>query len=243
MRSGPRPTRTGGPGTPLLEVRDLATAPEPGGLRGVGFQVGRGEAIALFGPGARTVVAVLAGRVPLSDGAVLLQGAEQPRGIGVGHYVGPAPAGAGTRTVEEHLAARARLRGDEPRPGASVLDVFPMLRARARSPLGALTDGEYRLLGLAEALLSRPRLLLIDGLTPGLAGPHLETLPVLVRRLLKAGAGAVIAEPVISVGVAVGTRACVLGDGRVTAEFTAPRPARIAESLRSARPPMSQAGP
>ncbi|MEU5991469.1 ATP-binding cassette domain-containing protein [Spirillospora sp. NPDC047418] len=238
-RSRTRPEAADGNGAPLLEARDLATAPESGGLRGVGLRVRRGEAVALFGPGARTVVAVLAGRVPLSGGAILLHGAEQPRGIGVGHSIGPAPARAGTRTVEEHLAGRARLRGGDPRSAAAVLDVFPMLRARARSPLGALTDGEHRLLGLAEALLSRPELLLIDGLTPGLAGPHLDALPVLVRRLLGAGAAAVIAEPVIPVALAAGTRACVLGDGRITAEFTAPRPASIAESLRAVRPPAS----
>lgn len=243
VRSRHRSPEAGKPGAPLLEVRDLATAPEIGGLRGAGFRVEPGEAVALFGPGARTVVAVLAGRVPLSGGAVLLRGAEQPRGFGVGHFIGPAPTRAETRTVEDHLAGRARLEGGDPRSAAAVLDVFPILRARARSPLGALTDGEYRLLGLAEALLSRPRLLLIDGLTPGLAGPHQDTLPVLVRRLLRAGAAAVIAEPVIPVALAAGTRACVLGNGRITAEFTAPRPASIAESLRAVHPPMSQAGP
>lgn len=229
-------------GAALLEVRALATAPDSGGLRGVGFRVDSGEAVALFGPGARTVVAVLAGTAPLSDGAVLLRGAEQPRGIGIGHLIGPAPGRAGPRTVEDHLRGRARLRGDDDASAAAVLDVFPRLRARAGSPLGALTDGEHRLLGLAEALLSRPGLLLIDGLTPGLDGPSADALPVVVRRLLDAGAAAIITEPVIPAALATGARACVLKDGRVAAEFTAPRPAQIAELLRSVRPPASQAG-
>ncbi|MEU8803827.1 ATP-binding cassette domain-containing protein [Spirillospora sp. NPDC048819] len=271
---------------PLLEVRELATAPELGGLRGVGFGVRPGEAVALFGPGARTVLAVLAGRTPLTGGAVLLDGAEQPRGIGVGHPIGPSSGRSGPQTTEDHLRGRARMRGDA-RAAAAVLDVFPMLRARARSPLGALTDGEHRLLGLAEALLSRPRLLLIDGLTPGLAGPSADTqadagltpglagpsadtradvdltpglagpsadaradvgytpglagpsagaLADVVRRLLGGGAAAVLAEPMIPVALSVSARACVLADGRVAAELAAPRPAQIADLLRSARP-------
>lgn len=243
MRSRTRSPGTGEAAAPLLEVRGLATGRGLGGLRGVGFRVGPGEAVALFGPGARAVVGVLAGRTPLADGAVLLRGAEQPRGIGVGHFVGPAPARGGTRTVDEHLCSRARLRGDDPDSAAAVLDVFPRLRARRRSPLGALTDGEHRLLGLAEALLTRPALLLIDGLSPGLDGTALDALPVVVRRLLDAGAAAVLTEPIIPVALAAGGRALVLRDGRVAADLTAPRAARIAELLRAAPPPERRAGP
>ncbi|MFI0349093.1 hypothetical protein [Actinomadura sp. 9N407] len=219
---------------PLLEARALETAPDFGGLRGVGLRVEPGEAVALFGPGARAVVGVLAGRTPLSGGAVLLRGAEQPKGIGVGHPIGPATGRGRTQSVEDHLRERARPLGDgASRTAAAVLGVFPLLRARARAPVGALTDGEHRLLGLAEALLCRPRLLLIDGLTPGLAGPSAGALPVVVRRLLDGGTAAVLAEPVIPVALSIAARACVLGNGRVAAEVLAPRPARIAELLRS----------
>ena len=174
----------------LLEVKDLrASYGQVRVLEGIDFSVERGQKVAMLGPngaGKTTVLRALSGMVRTSgtadfDGASLLRRptAEIAR-RGVAHV----PEGRGTfssLSVTENLKLGAYARRD----GAGVRDDiercygwFPRLQERRRQQAGNLSGGEQQMLAVARALMSRPRLLLLDEPSLGLA-------PILTRALFE----------------------------------------------------------
>jgi branched-chain amino acid transport system ATP-binding protein len=175
----------------LLEVEDLrASYGQVSVLEGIGFSVEHGQKVAMLGPngaGKTTVLRALSGMVRTSgraefDGVSLLRRptAEIAR-RGVGHV----PEGRGTfasLSVTENLKLGAYARRD----AAGVREDldrcygwFPRLRERERQPAGSLSGGEQQMLAVARALMSRPRLLLLDEPSLGLA-------PIVTRALFEA---------------------------------------------------------
>jgi branched-chain amino acid transport system ATP-binding protein len=175
----------------LLEVEDLrASYGQVSVLEGIGFSVEHGQKVAMLGPngaGKTTVLRALSGMVRTSgraefDGASLLRRptAEIAR-RGVAHV----PEGRGTfasLSVTENLKLGAYARRD----AAGVREDldrcygwFPRLRERERQPAGSLSGGEQQMLAVARALMSRPRLLLLDEPSLGLA-------PIVTRALFEA---------------------------------------------------------
>ncbi|WP_344456987.1 P-loop NTPase family protein, partial [Actinomadura kijaniata] len=241
----PGPTAEPAPASPpLLEVSGLSAGGGPAAVRDVSLQVRAGEAVAVFGPGARTLLSAVAGHLPPDRGAVVVGGTDVtavPPGLradlGLSHLVG-----AGTRdgrSVTELLRDRAAARGraDPGTAAAAVLEVFPSLRDRAHEPAADLDEPRARLLGLAEALITGPRLLLVDGLSPGLDRVSADVLAATVRRLLAEGTALLLAEPVIPVALSVCDRVHVLRRGRTAAELTAPTPEQVHHLLhRGGRP-------
>jgi branched-chain amino acid transport system ATP-binding protein len=186
-------------GEVLLEVRGLGVA--YGGIRAVrevSFEVNRGEIVTLIGgngAGKSSILRAISGIVPRS-GTVTYEGrdlagvpAHRIVGLGIAHV----PEGRGifgNLSVEENLRLatwQRRFGRSSPASGAGtgiaadlerVFAVFPRLRERRRQPGGTLSGGEQQMLAVGRALMCRPRLLLLDEPSMGLA-------PVLVREIFR----------------------------------------------------------
>jgi branched-chain amino acid transport system ATP-binding protein len=124
------------------------------------------------------------------------------------------------QTVEDNLVLGAYLRTGKDDVGvaadtARVLDLFPLLRQRLTQPAGSLSGGEQQMLAIARGLLSRPKLLVVDELSLGLAPKILDLLfPVLVD-LNRAGLSILLVEQMASYALQVTNRTYVMENGRI----------------------------
>jgi branched-chain amino acid transport system ATP-binding protein len=124
------------------------------------------------------------------------------------------------QTVEDNLILGAYLRAGKDEIGVKadmdrVLGLFPVLRNRLSQPAGSLSGGEQQMLAIARGLLSRPKLLVVDELSLGLAPKILDLLfPVLVD-LNRAGLSILLVEQMASYALAVTHRTYVMENGRI----------------------------
>ena len=222
---------------PLLAVRGLGVA--YGGIRAVRdvtFEVRRGEIVTLIGgngAGKSSILRAISGLVP-RVGTVLYEGLDLARfpahaivGLGIAHV----PEGRGifgNLTVEENLrlATWQRRFGRDPaaRDIATDLErvftIFPRLKERLRQPGGTLSGGEQQMLAVGRALMCRPRLLLLDEPSMGLA-------PLLVREIFRvlgevnaAGTTILLVEQNANMALRTAHRAHVLEIGEIVRSGT-----------------------
>jgi ABC-type branched-subunit amino acid transport system ATPase component/ABC-type branched-subunit amino acid transport system permease subunit len=132
-------------------------------------------------------------------------------------------------TVEENLRLASwtarRFLGDQEFARAAterVLALFPQLRARAHQRAGLLSGGEQQMLALGQALLCRPKMLLIDELSLGLAPTVVADLLEVVRALAASGVTIIVVEQSVNVATAISNRAIFMERGRV--RFSGPTP-------------------
>jgi branched-chain amino acid transport system ATP-binding protein len=174
----------------LLELRGVDAAyGNTTVLRGVTLEVGEGGLVALLGAngaGKTTTLRAICQMGVQTRGELRLAGqridglaTERIARLGVGHV----PEGRGTfhsLSVEDNLRLGAYLRRDRKVASdtSKMFDYFPVLRARLRQQAGTLSGGEQQMLAIARALMSRPKLLLLDEPSFGLA-------PILVQDIFK----------------------------------------------------------
>ncbi|GLU32615.1 ABC transporter ATP-binding protein [Trinickia caryophylli] len=214
---------------PLLVVAGLrASYGEARVLHGVDLKIGAGEVVALLGrngAGRSTLAKALVGLVD-REGSVRFDGEElgalptfeiARRGIG---YVAERRDVFPTLTVDENL--RLGLRpgmGVQRRVARAALDEsyarFPMLAARRRTPAGRLSGGEQQMLALVRALLGRPRLLVVDEPTEGLAPRAVADVMDCLRAVSAAGGAVLLIEQRFTIAREVAARAAVMGHGRL----------------------------
>ncbi|HEV7467387.1 MAG TPA: ABC transporter ATP-binding protein [Candidatus Dormibacteraeota bacterium] len=212
----------------MLEVRNLSVAYGPVRvLNGIDLQVGDGEIVALIGPngaGKTTTLNAIAGLLP-REGEVLLDGeplapvAEEVvrRGVALvpqGRRIFP------TMTVEENLFMGAYARGgtwrDAARRFAPVYEVFPRLAERRRQAARSLSGGEQQMLVIGRALLSEPRVMLVDELSLGLAPKMVLTLLDTIRRLHhERGTACLLVEQAATAALSIAGSAYLLRKGEV----------------------------
>jgi branched-chain amino acid transport system ATP-binding protein len=198
-------------------------------VRDVSLEVSPGEIVGLLGPngaGKSSTLGAISGRLPVADGRVLLDGEQlvgRPPEEIVRRGISLVPEGRhvfATLTVAENLAIGATTRTDRARVAEDVesqLERFSVLRRYYRSNAGKLSGGEQQQLVIARALLSRPRLLLLDepslGLSPLLVDLVFET----IEQLRAEGLTILLVEQNASRTVEVADRCYVLRGGELVA--------------------------
>jgi len=196
----------------------------------VGLNVRPGEAVAVVGPngaGKTTLLRVISGLVPPRAGSLLWDGrsldglpAHQIVAQGIAHV----PEGRRIfprLSVEENLKmggylGSARRHFQETR--ARVFELFPLLAERRRQLAGTLSGGEQQMLAIGRALMSRPRLILLDEPSMGLAPVMVLRLFELIRRVRQEGYTILIVEQNVRQVLALVDRAYLLEVGRIRME-------------------------
>jgi len=191
----------------------------------VDLEVAEGQIVALLGTngaGKSTLLRAISGLTEADNGAVILEGRDithaPPNEIAT-HGVAQLPGGIGvfpSLTVRENLRTAAWLdRGDAAEGLEEVLARFPQVAARLDDRAGDLSGGQQQMLGLAMAFLARPRLLMIDELTLGLAPVVIEELLPLVRGVADRGVAVILVEQSVNVALTVAETAYFMEKGEI----------------------------
>ena len=224
-RQPPRPTPAAGDGAIVVRALDV----DYDGVQvlfGVDFDARAGEVVAVLGTngsGKSTLLRAISGVLHAGHGTVTMDGrrttrlpAERIAALGLSH----APGGNGvfpSLTVAEHMRLARWLRRDDSR-GLDAVRRFPQLEARWREQAGNLSGGEQQLLTLSMALATRPRWLLVDELTLGLAPATAEHVVTILRELRDAGTTVVVVEQSLDLALQLADRAYFLEQGEVRFE-------------------------
>lgn len=195
----------------------------------VSLSVKAGEILALLGPngaGKSTLVSTVAGEIRPSAGGISVDGQtlvglkpQHIRRLGVaavpeGHRV------LKTLSVEDNLNAAASFmpRRDAAEAYAHALGIFPELREKLSLPAGHLSGGQQQMLSLAQALMTRPKFVLADEMSFGLAPVIVRRLIPLLKRVADEGVGILLIEQYTAMALEISDRVAVLSRGRVIAQ-------------------------
>ncbi|GAA3036221.1 ABC transporter ATP-binding protein [Gordonia defluvii] len=195
-------------------------------VRGIDLTVQRGEIIALLGPngaGKTTLLMTLAGLLPRLGGEVFVDDSATSSGnpraaVRAGVVLVPDDRALFRNlTTAQHLKLAAPRRKSAAAPAIQqALGYFPALTRRLDVAAGDLSGGEQQMLAIARALLQRPRVLLIDELSMGLAPIIVESiLPVLRTVAEQDGTAVILVEQHVRLALAVADQAVVLAHGEV----------------------------
>ncbi len=201
-------------------------------LHGVSIEVARGEIVTLLGAngaGKSTLIRAISGVQPISAGQIRfddrpLEGVSAHARVALG--IAQVPEG---RQVFAPLSVEDNLRlGAWPRRNArldaelaSVYELFPVLASRRRISAGMLSGGEQQMLAIGRALMAKPRLLLLDEPSMGLAPILVEQILDVVRGLKQAGLTVLLVEQNARAALAIADRGYVVETGRIATSGSA----------------------
>jgi len=212
----------------MLEIRSLSSYyGRIAALRDIDLRVEQGELVAIVGAngaGKTTLLRAISGVQPVSGGEILLDGTPITRctpAERVARGIVQVPEGRqvfGPMSVEDNLALGAYLR---PRNEFAidlerVYGFFPALRERCRAPAGMLSGGQQQMLAMGRALMARPRLLLLDEPSMGLAPRLVAEIYGHIRTMRQLGVTIVLVDQNARSALAIADRAYVLETGSVT---------------------------
>jgi branched-chain amino acid transport system ATP-binding protein len=232
--------------TAVLTIEDLHV-PRGGRevLHGVSLEVPPGEVTTMLGPngaGKSTLVLAVAGSLRPTSGRIVLGGEDltrrRPERI---RHAGVAVVPEGRRLLPE-LSVADNLRiatymldSDAAERGTDyALDLFPELKQRWRATARSLSGGEQQMVVLAQALVSRPSVILVDELSLGLAPLVVKRLVPILASIAEAGVGVLLIEQFAHVALGLAHRAYVLQGGRIRYRGTARELQEDPELLHSA---------
>ena len=213
----------------LLEVRGLKVA--YGGIqavKGVDFEVREGELVSLIGSngaGKTTTMKAITGSLPFVDGDIKYMG-QSIRGKGAwdlvkqGLAMVPEGRGVFTRmTITENLQMGAHIRNDKPeiaKDMEKVFTTFPRLRERKDQLAGTMSGGEQQMLAMGRALMSRPKVLLMDEPSMGLSPLMVDKIFEVVKEVYEQGVTILLVEQNASRALQIANRAYVMESGLIT---------------------------
>jgi branched-chain amino acid transport system ATP-binding protein len=214
-------------------------------VRDVSVDIPAGEVTALLGPngaGKSSLVLAVGGVLRPTAGSVVLDGSDlvgrRPERI---RHAGVAVVPEGRRllrdlTVEDNLrvATYAMSRAEAQAGRERVLELFPQLGKRLTALARTLSGGEQQMVVLAQALVSRPRYLLIDELSLGLAPVVIGRLVPVIRTVAESGAGVLLIEQFAAVALGLASNAHIMEGGRIRFSGPASELRDNPELLRSA---------
>ena len=215
--------------TPLLELKDLQVA--YGGIqavKGIDLSVDQGELVCLIGAngaGKTTTLKGITGLQPIKSGKIHYAGEDitgKPAFQLVRKGLSMVPEGRGVfgaLTIEENLAMGAYARDDR----AAIKDdvervfgLFPRLKERRKQTAGTLSGGEQQMLAMGRALMSRPKLLLLDEPSMGLAPLMVQKVFETVVAVSKEGVTILLIEQNAKLALEVSSRGYVMESGEIT---------------------------
>ena len=214
---------------PLLALEGLKVA--YGGIqavKGIDLVVGKGEIVGLIGPngaGKTTTLKGVTGLQPVSGGTVRYDGEDvtgRPAFELVRRGLAMVPEGRGVfgaLTIEENLAMGAYIRSDKAGIAKDVeraFELFPRLKERRRQTAGTLSGGEQQMLAMARAMMSRPRLLLLDEPSMGLAPLMVQRVFETVMTVSREGVTILLIEQNAKLALEVSHRGYVMESGEIT---------------------------
>ena len=214
--------------TPLLELKALrVNYGAIAAVKGIDLRLSAGELVCLIGAngaGKTTTLNAIAGTLPVADGQLHYQGApidRQPahKRLRAGIALVPEGRGIFTRlTVEENLRMGAYSRRDDAIEAdlARMLTLFPRLRERHAQIAGTLSGGEQQMLAIGRALLSRPRLLLLDEPSMGLAPLIVEQIFEVIAQVRQDGVTVLLVEQNANLALEFAERGYVMESGVIT---------------------------
>lgn len=213
----------------LLEVKDLHVFyGKIEAIKGISFGVNEGEVVTLIGAngaGKTTTMRTISGVRPVAQGSVLFEGEDITKMAPhdrVKRGICQAPEGRGIfpgMTVRENLDMGTYIRGYKSDTKAAdlehVMDLFPRLRERISQLGGTLSGGEQQMLAIGRALMSRPRLLLLDEPSMGLAPMLIAQIFEIVRTINSEGISVLMVEQNATQALRTAHRGYVLETGNV----------------------------
>ncbi len=219
---------------PLLEIKNLSVF--YGGiqaLKGISFGINKGEIVTLIGAngaGKSTTLRAISGLVRPKEGEILLEGQSlknvPPHEV-VKRGVSQAPEGRkifANLTVRENLELGAYLRRDKAAIAADmekVFTLFPRLQERLKQNAGTLSGGEQQMLAIGRALMSNPRVLLLDEPSLGLAPLLVKAIFEVIKEINQKGTTILLVEQNANQALHTAHRGYVLETGRIILADTA----------------------
>ena len=215
----------------MLEIKDLNVFYGAiHALKGISLTVAEGELVSLIGAngaGKTTTLHAISGLLPAASGSVLLDGKDLQKvpantiiGLGMAHV----PEGRhvfARMTVEENLRMGAYILRDQKRIAENLEMVyghFPRLKERRRQLAGTLSGGEQQMLATGRALMTNPKIVLMDEPSMGLSPLLVKEIFSIIQELHKSGITILLVEQNAKMALAVSDRAYVLETGTISME-------------------------
>jgi len=233
--------------TPILSVRNLVVHyGQVQALDGISLDVRPGEIVALIGSngaGKSTTLRAISGMVRPTGGTILFEGqnvaglpSHRIVRLGLVHV----PEGRqvfANQSVRDNLILGAYQRPDDRKAGSHLLEReltrFPVLRERMHQLAGTLSGGEQQMLAISRGLMARPKVLLLDEPSMGLAPLLVKQVAETVKQLNAEGVTILLVEQMATMALSVAHRAYVIQNGRVVVEGPSARVAADPEVVRA----------
>jgi branched-chain amino acid transport system ATP-binding protein len=213
---------------PALEIRDLeVNYGAVRALKGISLSVQPGEVVALLGAngaGKSTTLKTVSGLTKAKSGTLNFFGQSLLKlnptaivGLGVAHCPEGRRVFTGLSVLENlTLGASRRRDGGIQTDLSAMLELFPILGQRKKQTAGTLSGGEQQMLALARALMSRPKMLLLDEPSLGLAPLIIKGIFETLSKLKREGTTILLVEQNVSIALSLADRAYVLRTGKIT---------------------------
>lgn len=217
----------------MLELHNVVSGYESvRALKGISLTVEQGQIVTIVGAngaGKTTTLKTIAGLLEVEDGTITFEG-QNLRGIWthdiVGRGISLVPEGRkifSELTVEENLRIGAYARTDRAEVESDLqemFDLFPRLRERRTQIGGTLSGGEQQMLAIARGLMSRPRLLMMDEPSLGLAPIIIDTLFDVIQQINERGTTILLVEQNAQMALSIGHYGYVMETGRIVLHDT-----------------------